>query len=170
MRPRVAVDTNFLLDLATPTEDSRDALDLLRDRVKNVELVVTPTVLDELDDLAHNDPSAAKRELALKALQSLVRDWAISPLRLTDVGEDIIESVGDKIRLRGIIPYEERNDSYAIAEAALANCDIFVSNDGHIKDADQTQLTALLRECDVSQVVILTSPHGIIRKFGRKRR
>ena len=166
-QPLVAVDTNFLLDLALPREIAQDALEVIRDRIPNARIVALPTVLTELDYLCHDSPVAATRGLAKRAMESMVRDWKIHPKICTSLGRDLIESIGDAIRSQGIIPEEERNDSYLIAEAALADCDFLVSNDGHLKDSDKTKLFIILKERSVKPVV-LCSPREIMRKFARR--
>ena len=50
----VAVDTNFLLDLATPKDKANDAVATFRERVPGVEFIVPPTVIDELDFIAEH--------------------------------------------------------------------------------------------------------------------
>jgi predicted nucleic acid-binding protein len=163
----VAVDTNFLLDLALPRDVVHDALDVIRQRIPGANIVILPTVLDELDHLCYEAPHAATRRLARHALENMVRTWKFQPKVLTDVGRDIIESIGDKIRSRGIVPEAERNDSYLIAEAALAGCDFLVSSDRHLRDADRTKLSITLKGCDVGVVVVCT-PLEIVTRFGGK--
>lgn len=163
----VAVDTNFLLDLALPRDVAHDALEVIRLRIPGAKIVILPTVLDELDYLCHDAPDAATRRLARHALENMVREWKFHPKVLTDVGRDIIESIGDKLRSRGIVPEAERNDSYLIAEAALAGCDFLVSSDSHVRDADPTKLAITLKGCDVGVVVVCT-PREIVTRFGGK--
>lgn len=160
----VAVDTNFLLDLAHPRDIAHDALEIIRKKIPGARIVVLPTVLLELDYLCYQSTNSAKRQLACTALQNMVREWKFTPKVLTDVGRDIIESVGDKLRARGIVPEAERNDSYLIAEAALAGCDFLVSSDTHVRDADRTQLALTLKGCDVG-VVIVCTPKEIVTRF-----
>ena len=53
MKPsRLAVDTNVLLDIAGEVDDVLDAVNVIDDRLPDVERLVTPSVLDELAYLA----------------------------------------------------------------------------------------------------------------------
>ena len=160
-----AVDTNFLLDLAVPKDRAHDAVEIFRRRVPGVEFVVPPTVIDELDYIAHHGDTAADRALALTALQNLVRVWKFRPLDFIPVGHGIVEAVARKLRREKLIPEAEVNDSFILAEAALANCTILISSDGHIRDADPTLLSLTLKSCDV-QAIIVRTPREIVRQFG----
>lgn len=52
----LAVDTNFLLDLAADTAVSWGALETIRRRLPDPIILVPPTVIDELV-VAHDDPT-----------------------------------------------------------------------------------------------------------------
>ncbi len=167
----VAVDTNVLLDLALPKDVAHDAVELVRKRIKSkdgVQLVAPPTVLDELHFLAAKGDDPKERALALKALQNLIR-WGIKPLDLIPVGHGITETIARKLRDRGIIPAEEVNDSFIVAEAALANCALLITSDAHIADADASRMSLTLKECDVDTVLVMT-PVRLVRDFSSKTR
>ncbi len=164
----VAVDTNVLLDLATPKDQAHDAIDIFRRRVPGVEFVVPPTVIDELAYISEHGDSEADRKLARTALQSLVRMWKFRPLDFIPVGHGIIEAVARKLRSTGLIPEQEINDSLILAEAALANCTILITSDQHIRSADPTLLSLALKSCDVSAILVRT-PGEIVRQFDPKR-
>ena len=170
MPPRstlVAVDTNLLLDLAVPKDKAHDAVDVFRRRVPAVEFVVLPTVIDELDYIAQHGDSAADRTLATTALQKMSHVWKFRPLDFIPVGHGIIETVAAKLRGHRLIPEKEVNDSYILAEAALANCTILITSDEHIRGADSTLLSLMLRSCDVG-VILVRTPAEIVRQFGGK--
>ncbi len=160
-----AVDTNFLLDLAVPKDRAHDAVEIFRRRVPGVEFVVPPTVIDELAYIAQRGDTAADRALAVTALQSLVRDWKFRPLDFIPVGHGIIEEVARKLRGEKLIPEQEVNDSFILAEAALANCTILITSDEHLRAADPTLLSLTLKACDV-QAIIVRTPREIVRQFG----
>jgi predicted nucleic acid-binding protein len=161
----VAVDTNVLLDLAVPKDKAHDAVAIFRRRVPGVEFVVVPTVIDELAYISENADTAEDRFLALTALQNLVRVWRFRPLDFIPVGHGIIQSVADKLRGKDLIPFKEVNDSYILAEAALANCAILMTSDEHIRGADPTLLSLTLKACDVSPILVRT-PSDIVKQFG----
>jgi hypothetical protein len=164
--PLVALDTNFLLDLADDNEACWDCLEALQQVNRPPKLVATATVLQELAHLFENGDTREKRDLAHKALQSLV-GWGVNPLAFIPVGNGIIERIGDKIRAKGLLPEEEINDSYVIAEAALANCRLLVSSDGHVLGIDREALSQLLNSFDVEPTVIMR-PAQVAAKFAKK--
>lgn len=162
--PLVAVDTNVLLDLADDNEAVWDCLDALKRRRLVPRFVILPTVLQELAHLADNGGTKEKRRLALAALQSLIA-WGFEPLDLKPVGHGIVERIGDEIRARGLVPDEERNDSFIIAEAALCECDILITSDTMLTGTDQQSLHALLASFHVRPVAILW-PRQVVRILG----
>ena len=160
-----AVDTNFLLDLAAPKDRAHDAVEIFRQRVPEVEFVVPPTVIDELDYIAQHGDTVNERALAVTALQNLVRVWRFRPLDFIPVGHGIIETVAHKLRRPTLIPENEVNDSFILAEAALANCTILITSDEHIRAADPMLMSLTLKSCDV-QAIIVRTPREIVRQFG----
>lgn len=161
----VAVDTNVLLDLAVPKDRAHDAIAIFRRRVPGIEFVVPPTVIEELDFISLHGDTASERKLATTALQRLVRDWGFRPLDFIPVGHGIVEAVARKLRGEHLIPEHEANDSFILAEAALANCSILISSDEHLRSADPTRLSLALKSCDVNAVLVRT-PREIVRQFG----
>jgi predicted nucleic acid-binding protein len=164
MQPTLfAADTNFLLDLALPRDIAHDAHALIRRRVPGAQIVATQTVLDELEHFATRDARPAMRALAAKALGSIPA-WHITPVLLTDTQSFIAERIAGKLRDQGIIPGEERSDSHVLAETALLGCQILVSADSHLRDADRTRLALALQSCDVP-VVVVCKPVEIVSMF-----
>jgi len=100
----VAVDTNFLLDLAVPRDKAHDMLEVFRRRVPEVEFVVVPTVIDELDYMAQHGDTPSHRSVAASVLKKLVRVWKFRPLDFIPVGHGIIESVARKLHGTKLIP------------------------------------------------------------------
>jgi rRNA-processing protein FCF1 len=164
----VAVDTNFLLDLATPKEKADDTVEIFRKRVPGVEFIVVPTVLDELNFIAESGDTAAHRKLARTTLEKLVLVWRFRPRDFIPVGHGIIDQIAQKLRGENLIPEVEMNDSYIVAEAALAGCTILITSDAHILDADPRLVGSVLKSCDVN-LVLIRSPADIVRQFGGKR-
>lgn len=164
----VGVDTNFLLDLAVPKDKAHDTVEIIRRRVAGVEFLVPPTVLDELGYISRHGDSVAERALATTALQELVSVWRFRPLDFIPVGHGIVDAVARKLRDQQLIPAKEINDSYILAEAALANCTILVTADEHIRAADPTLLSVALRSCDVG-VILVRTPAEILQQFGGRR-
>lgn len=156
--PKFAVDTNFLLDLAANNEVCWDCLDALKKsrRIPVLpQVVVTSTVLQELAYLVDNGSTADKRSLALKAMQNL-KQWGITPLDLKPVGHGIVERIGFEIRRSELLPDEEANDSYVVAEAALVECQFLITSDGAILDLEMHQLKSILDGFHVSPLAVIS--------------
>ncbi len=161
---RVAVDTNFLLDLAALTPVSWDALETLRRRLPNPVFLVPPTVINELA-VAHDDPEDTEEQhLATLALTQLRQVWKFQPIELVPVGHGIVERIADRIRERDYLPTEEKNDSYILAEAALLDCRLLVTADAHLLDVPAHPLKLLLDAFDVNSPIIV-SPRKIVQDF-----
>jgi len=161
---RLAVDTNFLLYLAQPREVAHDALEVIRRRIRGAQILVTPTVLDELVTKSEDDTDPVVRDLARKALPRFMREWGMTPVELPDLQSTFARSIADKLLAQGIMPCEEHNDARILAEAALLECQLLVSSDSHLCDIDPGRLALALQACGVSVVLVL-SPRDIVRKF-----
>jgi hypothetical protein len=106
------------------------ALEVISDRVTDAHMIIPPTILEELGYLCDHG-EAEEAVLAERALSRLLT-WGYEPLNIVPAGKGIIEQIGLKLRLRGIIPDEEQNDALIIAEAALLGCSILLSSDHHM--------------------------------------
>lgn len=162
--PLIAVDTNVLIDLAAKDETVVDCLSTITRKFSKAPIIVPPTVIGELVEISENGENLLEKTLALKALQSIRQPWGFIPINCVPVGHGIVEETARKIRASGLIPDEEVNDSFVIAEAALANATILLSNDGHLKNINQGALKTILEKCDISPLIIF-SPWKIVRDF-----
>jgi predicted nucleic acid-binding protein len=158
----VAVDTNILLRLADGHEATIDACQLIRRRLKPVQFVATPTVLDELAYQVLNDPDTSA--VAESSLKHMRPQWQFQPVDFTAVQEAIAGNATDLIRESGLLPYKERNDAAIIAEASVLNCILLVSRDSHLLDVHHEKLALLLRRLDLSAPII-SSPEQLLHKF-----
>jgi len=155
-----------LRNLATGIDIARDALSVIRDRLPNPVVLVPPTVIDELT-LAFTEPSnEMERKEAGMALRVMRGDWGFQPVDLVPVGHGIVDIIADKIRERGYLPDEERNDSLILAEAALMGCVLLVTSDRHLLDVPPGPLRLLLDSHSVSTPLIV-SPHRLVRDYFR---
>lgn len=162
----VAVDTNVLLDLARNDETVLDGLATIRKRLAPVSFVVSPTVIQELADIADHGETAAVRNLAVAALTKLVQEWNFLPFNYLPVGDAIVFETGRKLRARKLIPEEEVNDSFVIVEAGLIGATLLISSDAHIHEIDQQMLKVELDAADISTPLI-SSPKNVVKKFFR---
>lgn len=162
---RLAVDTNVLIDLADEQETVVDCLETCRARLNVKAVVVVPTVLHELAFIAESgDKSVAKS--AMRALQSLIEPWGFSPMNCIPVGHGIVEETARKILKAGLLPEEERNDAFVLAEAGLVEASILITADRHLREVEHEQLKLLLDRCDISTPLIV-SPWRIVNGFLR---
>ena len=157
--PLIAADTNVLIDLAEKDETVIDCFSTLEKKFKNAPIVVLPTVIGELADIAQSGEA-----LATEALKSIVSIWGFKPINYVPVGHGIVEQTALKIRAANLLPDDEINDSLIIAEAALANVTLLLSSDAHLKDIDQAALKVILDDCELG-VPIIFSPWKIVKDF-----
>ncbi len=164
--PLVAVDTNFPLLLAAGDNAALDALDVVRNRVRPVEILVPPTVQGELLHQAENERDAVQRALARKALLQLRSRWRFHPADLNSAQEAFAREAARKTLLAGLLPAAEINDAIIVAESAVLNAILLVSNDSHLLAVDHRRLGLLFRELDLP-VPLIVSPREIAQKFYR---
>jgi len=167
MNTLLAVDSNFLMHLAEPRDAAHDALEVIRRRLRETQIFVMPTVLDELGSLARKASSPADRACAKRALAGL-RAWGMSAVEMDDFQDTVAGLVAKKLLEEGIIPLEERNDARIVGEAAVLGCQLLISSDGHVRDADAARLAVALGECQLAAVVV-RRPQEIVREFARRR-
>jgi predicted nucleic acid-binding protein len=167
MKPlRLAVDTNVLLDLAAGVDSVQDAFSLLQERLPGADILVVPSVLDELAFLSDSGDTNRIRQTALRALRLVrERDRFRVLIELTYPSSSI-EELALELRNRGLLPEEEVHDSLILAEAALLNCGLLVTSDEHLRGVDHEHLTLVLIPFDLLPPVIAT-PREIVRKFFR---
>ena len=98
----VAVDTNVLLDLADEIEDVTDAVGVMRRRLRPLQLLMPPTVEEELaHEVLHGD-DLADRERA-RAAFALARRWNIHLGRLLDMQHQAARVIGRRLRAMGLL-------------------------------------------------------------------
>ena len=166
-RPQlVAVDTNVLLLLAERDDDTQDAWKTIRERINPMQFLVTPTVFEELSYKAESDPDLELRELAEKALLELRPRWECQPVLLNAVQDVTVAQAAARLRHSGLLSYEERNDAFVLAEAAVLDCILLVTFDSHLRSIDFQRLGLLCRELEMAAPIIAT-PSEVIKKFYR---
>ena len=158
----VAVDTNFLLDLAADRAACHDAITAMRARMPSHAVLVPPTTLDELGHALTKPPSVGA--LAQHALRSILRPWKFQPADFEPVRHGIAERIAENIRTRGYLPHDEINDALILAEAALLDCALLLTSDRHLLDTPAGPLKLLFESHDVATPLIV-SPKKIVRDF-----
>ena len=167
MKPlRLAADTNLLLDWADKVESVLDALAVIDERLPQADKLVTPSTLDELAFLCDSGETQAVRQSARRAMRLLRERPRFRPLLELVYPAETVESIASEIRLRRLLPAEEVHDSLILAEAALLDCGILLTSDGHLRGVDHEALSLVLNQFDLTAPVIAT-PREIARKFFR---
>jgi rRNA-processing protein FCF1 len=160
----VALDTCVVLDLADEDEAVIGALQTIGKKIPDSQIIILPTVIQELTAIAKDGDTAADRALALKALKNIRAPWKFIPVNCIPVGHGIVEETARKIRHAGLIPEEEVHDSFIVAEAGLRDVSLLLSSDAHIKDINYKDLKFLMDSCDLS-CPLLVSPRKVVALF-----
>lgn len=165
----IAVDTNVLLDHALDDSDVLDAISTLRKRLGNPRFIVPPTALEELGYQAAYGGKEAS-ETAVIALECML-EWGYEPVNMVAVGKGITEQIGFKLRSSGILPDEEVNDGYIIAESALLGCTLLLSSDSHLVEAGaNAKFLKILKESHVDgDHMVIGSPRTIATRFFQRK-
>ena len=161
----VAVDSNILFSLAQEKEEVIDAWHLICDRLRPVMLVVPPTVLGEIGDKVA-EPETKLGKLAFKALRELRTRWNFQPVELRPDQERAAVRVARRILGSRLVPAGERNDALIVAESAVLECTLLVSDDSHLDQIDRAALKSLLAKFSLNSPVI-TTPRSLLKKFYR---
>lgn len=164
--PRLAGDTNLLLDLADGDEDVLDAVAIIGQRLPQAEWLVSPSVLDELAFLTDSGDTLQLRQSARIAFQQLQSGDRFRAILDLPFPHDFIKRVADEIRQRELVPAAEVHDSRVLAEAAFLQCALLLTSDAHLRGVDHELLTLVLNPFDLTPPVIAT-PREIVRKFFR---
>lgn len=159
----ISVDTNVLLDQAQNDGDVLDALQTIRAKVRAAQMIITPTVLEELGKFSQGTDERA--EDSNRILDEML-SWGYTPYPSIPIARGIVGQTALRIRAAGLVPEEEVNDSFVISEAAHFNCAMLLSTDSHLASIDRRGLKCLLgNEHASNPSLILASPREIVKKF-----
>ena len=161
----VAVDTNILLRLARRDEATMDALDMIRQRLAPVQLVVSPTVAQETAVLACEVDDPALSDAARVALGQL-SSWGFFAGPLNAVDKAIVWNAAGKLLDSGLLPSLERNDALILAEASVMNCILLVRRGSHLLRIDRDKLALVFGDLDLPTPAI-ASPEALLNRFYR---
>jgi len=165
---RLAVDTNFLLDLALPKDATHDALETIRECIKAAEIIVPPTVVHEITYMAL-DGDHEMHQRATKVVQKLVPVWHFTPVNaLSEMQEAAAEDIARDLRRKNVLPEAERHDSEILAESAALGCSILVSADSHLCDADKSMVSLMVAAHGAGPIVVC-KPAEIVALFAKRR-
>src|SRR5438552_5041036 len=140
----VAVDSNVLLALAEEDNEVLDAWQVILTRLKPVLIIVPPTVLREVGHQADDETHPELQAIAAKALEQLRPRWMLQPVQLRYDQSDVVEKAAQELCASGLLPVAERNDAFILAEAAVLECMLLVSQDSHLHGLDRPKLERLL--------------------------
>ncbi|MEM7697279.1 MAG: type II toxin-antitoxin system VapC family toxin [Verrucomicrobiota bacterium] len=161
---RIAVDTNYILDLGLEDESALASLEILVERSLEARFVVTPTVVEELAWQHFHHPDEAMRELAMQAALRAQEQFGFTPIPMEAVRKGIAERIAESLRGPDLVPFQEKNDSLIWAEACLLDCDILVTNDRHLTGVEIALVQPLLEEYGTCPIPIW--PKKIVMEFG----
>ena len=161
----VAADTNVALDFARGVDDVCDAIATIRARVAGVELILPPTVVEELVHAFRHNPDSEVGAAATKLLRQH-RAMGFRPVNFVPLGRERIEGIAQVLRHRGLLPEEEVNDSIILCEASALGCALLTSSDAELRAIDHQKLARELNQFDLNAPVIAT-PREIVKKFFR---
>jgi len=162
----VAIDTNFPLMLAEGNDIALEALSVVRQRLRSAKILIPPTVLVELNHHARKSPDLQLRKSAQAALKNLLPLWRFHFAGLNSAQEAVVAGAAQRICSTGLVPAGEYNDATIIAESAILNAILLVSNDSHLLGIDHRRLGLLFRELDLP-VPLIVSPREIVLKYYR---
>jgi hypothetical protein len=148
-KKQLSLDANVVLDLAADKDFAHDFREIFQS--KGYALVLPPTAVHELHLIFTHGESAAVRELAQTALESLI-EWGIRPFDLDSTAEAIGEQFVRGLLRQGLIPETEFNDGLILAETSLEGIPMLVTSDKHLLDIDGDALLLAFNEADLLPV------------------
>jgi hypothetical protein len=160
-----ALDTSFLLALAAGDENCEEVIDWFS--TINVYPLVTGTVLQELMDIddQQEDADPFVKMNADHALLNLTT-WGILDASLTATDNGIAKIIAAKFVEKGVLPDEHDNDGLVVAEAALHECKMLVTDRETLLKAPLEGIKFMLIESDVPALLVVSPDHivGYLRR------
>ena len=141
-----------------------DLIRSIRERVPGCSLLVPPTVLEELAHLS-TDGKDDERKAARSFLRKH-RRWRFELVNYVPLGTAFVQRIAEQLRKAELLPVEEVNDCFILAETAALMCSILLTSDSHLRGVDYQRLSFELTAFDLPAPVIAT-PREIVRKFFR---
>jgi predicted nucleic acid-binding protein len=160
---KLALDTNFLLDLAADEDFAHTFREVFQG--KSYLLCVPPTAIQEIAYAAF-EKTGAIQALASRSL-TCMREWNIQPFDLVAVGHGITEQFTRRLIKRRLLPEDEVNDGQILAETSLAGIPALVTSDKHLLNMDEDELKEAFESSDLNPV-IPCHPKKLYKALGLK--
>jgi len=138
---RCALDTNFLIDLASNDASAVTIHKLLLDH--RAELIVTNMARSELENLALK--KRTRREKLALTVFDKIQDWQIGAAEISPLHKGYIEAFRDCLIRDKVIDEREKHDGEIIGEASFARADFLLTSDEEMINADQSVLVYHLK-------------------------
>jgi predicted nucleic acid-binding protein len=165
MHLQLALDTNVLFDRAENRDFAVAIFDFLSGH--EIALIVTRTVLAELDSAITRPLSRQEAQLAERALGNLL-SWGIKPVVISDSSLSVAAEVSKALRLAQLLPYEESHDGSILAETAMANAKYLVTSDVHLISMDRQKTKQILQARSLPEVHV-ASPRNLYYRLKREK-
>jgi hypothetical protein len=156
----IALDADTLLAIAQGADKAEGAIDVIT-TLRGFP-VVTPSVLQELQDAAENDSVPEDRHWAQLALTSLTT-WGMVSTELDQVQRDIVEITTSKIVGNADL-LDCRQSTRIIVEAAMVGCRLLLTYRGEVLSVDYRALKLALLQADLTDCISVT-PDMLVEFF-----
>lgn len=151
-KPRLALDTNVLFDLADGKEFASTILEVLME--KNITVHIPPTVLIELEHEICDPASPLKGRRAEQSFDC-IRRWKMVPILLDEVQMGIAKEFYKALVLASLLPVAETHDGDILAEAALGGAEYLLTSDKHLLQMDREKLHAVFAKQSLHPVQVV---------------
>ncbi len=151
----VAVDSEFLLQLADANEEAWDIYTFLLEHPRRFSFIITPATVDLLEFSSRQNEGATP-SLAFRALKALDSEWKIRTTFLDDSQRKLVWIVGYHLRESKIVSEELRTESDLIAEATLIADLLLVAENSPLYQINYRELALETRLLGLSPTIICT--------------
>jgi len=156
IKPRLALDTNVLFDLAEGRDFAITVLEVLVEESAHIN--VCPTVLVEMEYEISHPASVQKARRAERAFEC-IRSYGITPFTLTPVQHALAQRFSNSLQDTGVLPHGEFHDGCVLAEVALCPLEFLLTSDKHLLSIDTEALRGNFRHFHLPSVQIVSPRH-----------
>jgi len=154
----LALDTNFLLDLAGEKDFAHEFKEEFSSR--GYSLLLPPTVVAELAFFA-SLKGAPQQEIANVALEK-ISAWKCQPFTLSSIQLAIAIRFAARLIDASLILETKQNDGKILAQTSLAKIPLLVTSDRHLLDVDEDALLLAFNDADLLPVHP-SHPKGLLK-------